>query len=258
MPCMQILTNHKNAARALCAIGIAASLLSAGSMAVGPQMAAASIDTTAIGPIATQTEMLQSKELAPGNGATANDMERVKLKAERDKAEKKAAAEKELAQRKAELLTSESLCLSQKYSDGCTLTANAMMLRRASFLKGGSMWEAVDDSSVEGTIWGGAGIPNTYEAFGMTVNYHSLEGGKKQLIELLNQHPEGIAAYDPGVPHAVLLAGYDAENDVFLCADPSAYFSGRIINLADSWNGSVRGSGAAAADGFAAYWSIDE
>ena len=45
----------------------------------------------------------------------------------------------------------------------------------------------------------------------------------KHLIDLLEEHPEGIVAYDSWMPHAILLTDYDADTDTFYCADPSEY-----------------------------------
>lgn len=67
-------------------------------------------------------------------------------------------------------------------------------------------------------------------------------GTSDALRELIDEHPEGIAAYDPNVPHAVLLTDYDEETDTFFCADPANYKAGSRIPLAESWNGECRGS----------------
>ena len=37
----------------------------------------------------------------------------------------------------------------------------------------------------------------------------------------MEEHPEGIVAYDSNKPHAIALTDYDAETDTFYCSDPA-------------------------------------
>lgn len=256
-----IISTHHKAARILCSACVAATIALTSSLVIAPQQAFAA-DVASIGPIASQVEMLQDKNLAPGPSANARKIEVAIAKAERTQAEKAARITQQMQGRVGELTTNPDLLLTQAYSDGCTLSCNAMILRRMAYLEGNEDWASIDDHAIEGIIWGGAGIPNTYEAYGHTVNIHYLESDadtrKQELIDLLAAHPEGLAIYDAGVPHAILLIAYDEATDTFLCADPSAYYSGRVMEVGESWNGAIRGSSEAVLNGFDCYWSIDE
>lgn len=143
----------------------------------------------------------------------------------------------------------------QAGSGRCTITSVAMMVRRAAFLDDDVNWQDVDAGSVTADGWTSAGVKNSFSTAGFQINYISI-AGTESLIQLLKEHPEGIAAYDPGVPHAVLLTDYDEETGTFYCADPAGYYSGKRIPLADSWNGERRGGQAGAVAGFATAWII--
>lgn len=145
----------------------------------------------------------------------------------------------------------------QNGSGRCTITSVAMMTRRAAFLDGNPDWEDVDLASVTSDGWSAAGVKWNFTTAGYEIGIIDVDGTTDSLIRLLEEHPEGIAAYDPGVPHAVLLTDYDEESDTFFCADPAGYYSGARIPVAESWNGAVRGqSQEAVISGFSRAWVI--
>ncbi len=121
-------------------------------------------------------------------------------------------------------------------SGKCTLASATMMLRQKSLDEGNPTWENITQSSVRKHGWvEGVGIKQAFTYYGITVKRIDLTGGdnRSALLELLDEHPEGIEIYDRGVPHAVLLTRYDEDEDVFYCADPG--LSDQEMALGDSW-----------------------
>ena len=151
---------------------------------------------------------------------------------------------------KVKKLRKKTFFLTQSMHGRCTLASTAMMLRRVAYLDGKSNWKSIDEASVlpSGWLWG-TGLRNSFEAFGYEVRCFSWKQGATaqsrtaNLVRLLKKHPEGIVIYDAYVPHAILLTRYDEETGTFYCGDPAGgSYSGKEIKLADSWNGTVRGS----------------
>lgn len=121
-------------------------------------------------------------------------------------------------------------------SGKCTLASATMMLRQKSLNEGNSTWTNITQSSVRKHGWvEGVGIKQSFTYYGITVKRIDLSGGgnRDTLLELLEEHPEGIEIYDRGVPHAVLLTRYDEDEDTFYCADPG--LSDQEMALGDSW-----------------------
>lgn len=145
----------------------------------------------------------------------------------------------------------------QAGSGRCTITSIAMMVKRAAFLDDDENWQSIGGASVTADGWTSAGAKNEFVTAGYSVSYISLDNDKQALIQMLEEHPEGIAAYDPGVPHAVLLTDYEEETDTFYCADPAGYYSGARIPVTSSWNGARRGSQASVIAGFTRAWIIE-
>lgn len=145
----------------------------------------------------------------------------------------------------------------QNGSGRCTITSVAMMVRRAAFLDDRADWQSIDLASVTADGWSSSGVKWHFATGGYEVGIVDVAGTVESLRELLAQHPEGIAAYDPGVPHAVLLTDYDEETGTFYCADPANYYAGSRIPLAESWNGARHGkSQDAVIAGFSRAWVI--
>ncbi len=110
----------------------------------------------------------------------------------------------------------------------CTLSAAAMMLSRRAYLNGDENWTSVTEAAVKPYAWSN-GLSHHFTYDGMTVSYGTLSsyGNEEELIALLDEHPEGIVAYDRTMPHAVLLTDYT--DGVFYAADPAIGASfGRI------------------------------
>lgn len=131
-------------------------------------------------------------------------------------------------------LNDDSVFIKQSTRGTCTLASAAMVIRRAKLLAGDEDWEEATESAVRGSAWlSGSGIlwSFTYDDISMAHDYVS---GTGDLIALLEEHPEGIVAYDSWMPHAILLTDYDAETDTFYCADPSEYAPYGRIPVSDS------------------------
>lgn len=110
----------------------------------------------------------------------------------------------------------------QDRSRTCTLSSAAMMLRRRAYLDGDENFLDVTEGDLRGTAWSN-GLAHNFTYKGMTVGYGTLSGSTEDreaaLAALLEEHPEGIVAYDRGRPHAILLTDYT--DGVFYCADPA-------------------------------------
>lgn len=120
-----------------------------------------------------------------------------------------------------------SVFIKQQGSDTCTLSAAAMMLRRAAILRGDSDWQNITESSIRSVAWyEGAGLRWGFNYNGMSVGRNALSGSVEDktvtLTNLLKNHPEGIVLYgkkSTGGTHAVLLTDYT--DGQFYCFDPS-------------------------------------
>lgn len=131
-------------------------------------------------------------------------------------------------------LNDESVFIKQSTRGTCTLASAAMVIRRAKLLAGDDDWAEATESAVRGSAWlSGSGIlwSFTYDDISMA---HGSVSGTGELIDLLEEHPEGIVAYDSWMPHAILLTDYDANTDTFYCADPSEYAPYGRIPVTDS------------------------
>lgn len=130
-----------------------------------------------------------------------------------------------------------SVFLKQEGSNTCTLCAATMMLRRYSILRGDEKWKAITESKVRNVAWTSEGLrwsfsysDSSNNISKISVDCETLPKGsanKQILIDLLNEHPEGLVIWYSGVPHGILLTDYT--NGTFYCADPlSSVSSGRI------------------------------
>lgn len=143
-------------------------------------------------------------------------------------------------------INDDEVFLLQSGSGKCTLTSATMMLRRRAIIDGMSDWDSITDSSLGAVAWvSGTGMRYNYTFEGMSVVTKSYSGmsyeeKKAALISMLDNHPEGIEIYDGSLPHAVLLTDYDAENDIFYCADPAT--AAARIPLSKSWNAKQHGN----------------
>ncbi len=141
-----------------------------------------------------------------------------------------------------------SVFLKQQEYDTCTLCANVMMLRRTSMMRGDSDWDSITEYSAKPYIWvWGAGMYNNYTFKGITVSYGRIQyDAVTELRELLQEHPEGIVAYDFDRPHAILLTDYtDGE---FYCAEPTESVTPGRVNA----NQATR-----TISGMDAYWYVE-
>ena len=95
----------------------------------------------------------------------------------------------------------------------------------------------------------GRGLPYNFSYGEMTVGHDRLPGGQANeavLIDLLEEHPEGIMLHAACVPHGILLTEY--KDGQFYCADPSEYAEAGIIPIEEAWGTRVENSNA--------YWYV--
>lgn len=118
----------------------------------------------------------------------------------------------------------------QSRSGTCTLASAAMMMRRYAYFNALDDWTDLTENSIRSTAWYN-GLSHDFTYKEIQVGYAQLPSGTsaktQRLIELLDEHPEGIVLYDRTRPHAVLLTDYT--DGVFYCADPARNVSaGRV------------------------------
>ena len=125
-----------------------------------------------------------------------------------------------------------------------------MMLRRAAMLNGDENWAQITEASCREAFWlSGRGLPYNFSYGEMTVGHDRLPGGQANeavLIDLLEEHPEGIMLHAACVPHGILLTEY--KDGQFYCADPSEYAEAGIIPIEEAWGTRVENSNA--------YWYV--
>lgn len=116
-------------------------------------------------------------------------------------------------------LNDKEVFLKQSQAHVCTLTASAMMVRRAAMLSGNKDWKQITEQSVRKYAWTEkTGLKWNFTAAGITVT-HKLLSSKSELIRLLDKHPEGVVIYNSRQPHAILVTDYT--DGILYCSDPS-------------------------------------
>lgn len=119
----------------------------------------------------------------------------------------------------------------------CTLVAATMMLRNYTERNDGSL-EAMTESAVRSSAWSSRGLSWDFTVNSVNVQVNreikNSEDKKQYLIDALKRHPEGIVIYDANDPHAIWLFGYDADEDIFYCADTTTDVAGKMIRLEQS------------------------
>ena len=145
----------------------------------------------------------------------------------------------------------------QMGSGYCTLASAVDMMRSKMYLEGNSSWPNVTQQKAKSTAWlNGAGLYHQFTYYGMRVTYSTNKCNTPEaLINLLNEHPEGIEIYIRDLPHAVLLTRYDATTNTFYVADP-VYEGERT--LMQSWDRKVGSTQAAVIKTIDAYWYISK
>lgn len=123
----------------------------------------------------------------------------------------------------------------QSRSGTCTLASAAMMMRRYAYFNAMDGWTDVTENSIRSTAWYN-GLSHDFTYKEIQVGYATLPSGTsaktQRLIELLEEHPEGIVLYNRHKPHAVLLTDYT--DGVFYCADPANNVSAGRIPLSNT------------------------
>ena len=141
-------------------------------------------------------------------------------------------------------INQDEVFLKQQQRGTCTLAATSMMLRRTAMLNGDENWDQITESSCREAFWlSGRGLPYNFSYGDITVSHDTLPGGQANtqvLIDLLEEHPEGIMLHAACVPHGILLTSY--EDGQFYCADPSEYAGAGIIPIEEAWGSRVENS----------------
>lgn len=118
-----------------------------------------------------------------------------------------------------EQLNNKEVFLKQSQARVCTLTASAMMVRRAAMLMGNADWKQITEQSVRKDAWSqGTGLKWNFKTSGISVTHKQLASAGA-LITLLNSHPEGVVIYNSRKPHAILITDYT--DGIFYCSDPA-------------------------------------
>ena len=131
-----------------------------------------------------------------------------------------------------EEINQDEVFLKQQQRGTCTLASTAMMLRRAAMLNGDENWAQITEASCREAFWL-SGLPGG-------------QANEAVLIDLLEEHPEGIMLHAACVPHGILLTEY--KDGQFYCADPSEYAEAGIIPIEEAWGTRVENSNA--------YWYV--
>ncbi len=119
-------------------------------------------------------------------------------------------------------INADEVFIKQSRRGTCTLASATMVMRRAAMLNGDENWADITEHAVGSAAWGGCGLGWSFSYAGISM-VHDYVSSTSELITLLENHPEGIVAYDSWKPHAICLTDYDAETDTFYCSDPSEY-----------------------------------
>ncbi len=149
-------------------------------------------------------------------------------------------------------LNSPDMFFRQSSGGRCTLTANAMMVRRAARLNGYPYWSSIGENSLLGVAWiEGTGMTWNYSYAGITVTHGYFSSGTvEQFLAFLRQHPEGFVAYIQDV-HGVLITDYDERTGTIYCADPA---SGVRIPLVQAYGST--GNQTTTVKRFTSYWCV--
>jgi len=140
-------------------------------------------------------------------------------------------------------MNSNEIFLKQDTKTTCTLSSAAMMLRRRAFMEGRSDWDSITENSIKSKAWA-PGLRWNFSYAGYNVTSGSFSGSasdkKNKIINMLNEHPEGIVIYLYKVPgsskqHAVLATDYDGANDILYVADPAGGFAKGRIPIMDAY-----------------------
>lgn len=120
-----------------------------------------------------------------------------------------------------EKMNDDSVYIKQSERGKCTLASCAMVMRRAAILSDYDNWDSITEEALCPIAWlDGTGVKWEFSYKGYTMG-HAYVSTRDDLKTLLEEHPEGIVAYDQWLPHAILLTEYDEEADIFYGADPS-------------------------------------
>ncbi len=137
-------------------------------------------------------------------------------------------------------LNKESVFLKQQTPITCTLSSAAMLMRRTAICAGMENWEEITEENIRPVGWtNGIGLRWNFTYNNITIGhgYFSGEDNKLEILNLLEQYPQGFVIYNAGnedQTHAVFLCDYDAENDIFYVADPATNAPEGRIPLTES------------------------
>lgn len=118
--------------------------------------------------------------------------------------------------------------LKQQTPVTCTLSSAAMLMRRTAICADMESWEEITEENIRPVAWtNGVGLRWNYTYNNITIGhgYFSGDDNKLELLNLLEQYPQGFVIYNAGnegQTHAVFLCDYDEEADIFYVADPAS------------------------------------
>lgn len=132
----------------------------------------------------------------------------------------------------------EDVYVTQTVKHTCTLVAATMMIRNYACQRG-TPYAHMTSSVVSRYCWTKRyGLSRSFSVGQVEVacspEIGKCRDKKQYLIDQLKKHREGVVIYDTGAPHAIWLFGYDAEADIFWCADTIRSRGGHAIPLQDS------------------------
>lgn len=147
---------------------------------------------------------------------------------------------------------STTVYLKQRSEDSCTLASTAMMLRKKADLLGKDFLK-ITELRLKPYAWQDEGLKSSFKFETYEVSTYTHDGDdfasllyedkKDAIIKLLEEHPEGIVAYDYETPHAIWISSYEKETGYFYVSDPSHDVAEGIVILEES---KIAGDGASA------------
>ena len=159
-----------------------------------------------------------------------------------------------------EELNRPNVFLKQQTTVTCTLASAAMLMRRTAICANMEEWEEITEENIRPVAWtNGVGLRWNFTFSNITIGhgYFSGSGNKTELLNLLEQYPQGLVIYNAGnedQTHAVFLCDYDELNDIFYVSDPAINApEGRIPLLESTIKGETQDDKINNLD---AYWYI--
>ena len=130
-----------------------------------------------------------------------------------------------------------NVMIKQATGDTCTLASTVMVMRYAAYLFGED-YSSITESAVKNVGWindVGLRFDFSYGKYTIScesIKTYTLEEKRATLINLLQEHPEGVALYNG--THCVWLMGF--QDGEFYCVDPGRGMASGVILLSDAYS----------------------